>query len=44
MNFETFFSKQARKPTGLFGRLIMSKIFDLGNAVLNDLDLRFLSF
>jgi cyclopropane fatty-acyl-phospholipid synthase-like methyltransferase len=37
MNFRTFFSKQARKPTGLFGRLIMSKIFDLGNTVLNDL-------
>jgi ubiquinone/menaquinone biosynthesis C-methylase UbiE len=37
MSFRTFFSKQARKPTGLFGRLIMSRIFDLGNAVLNDL-------
>jgi SAM-dependent methyltransferase len=37
MNFGTFFSKQARKPTGLFGRLIMSRVFDLGNAVLNDL-------
>ena len=37
MNFEKFFSEQASKPTGLFGRLIMSKIFDLGNAVLNDL-------
>jgi SAM-dependent methyltransferase len=37
MSFRTFFSKQVRKPTGFFGRLIMSKIFDLGNAVLNDL-------
>jgi len=37
MNFRTFFSKQAGKPTGLFGHLIMSRIFDLGNVVLNDL-------
>ena len=37
MNIRTFFSQQAKKPTGLFGRLIMSRIFDLGNAVLNDL-------
>lgn len=37
MSFGTFFSKQARKPSGLFGRLIMSIIFDKGNAILNDL-------
>ena len=37
MRFGTFFSKQARKPTGLFGRLIMSRVFDQGNAILNDL-------
>ena len=36
MSLSTFFSKQARKPTGLFGRLIMSKIFDYGNASLNN--------
>jgi len=36
MNFRTFFSEQARKPTGLFGRLVMSGIFDLGNAAIND--------
>lgn len=36
MSFRTFFSKQARKPTGLWGRLIMSRIFDQGNTVLND--------
>ena len=36
MDFGAFFSKQARKPTGLFGRLIMSRIFDQGNAILND--------
>ncbi|MCP4545269.1 MAG: class I SAM-dependent methyltransferase [bacterium] len=35
MGFSTFFSKQARKPSGLFGRLIMSAIFDRGNAFLN---------
>lgn len=35
MNFPTFFSRQARKPTGLFGRWIMSNIFDFGNARLN---------
>lgn len=37
MSLSTFFSKQARKPTGLFGHLIMSRIFDWGNAILNDL-------
>ena len=35
MSFKTFFSKQASKPSGLFGRVVMSKIFDLGNATLN---------
>lgn len=35
MNFSTFFSEQARKPTGLFGRLVMSNIFNIGNAKLN---------
>ena len=37
MNFKTFFSEQARKPSGLFGRWVMARIFDLGNAALNDL-------
>jgi len=36
MSFSTFFSKQARKPTGVFGRWVMSLIFDRGNAFLND--------
>jgi ubiquinone/menaquinone biosynthesis C-methylase UbiE len=36
MNFKTFFSQQARKPSGLFGRWVMARIFDLGNAALND--------
>jgi ubiquinone/menaquinone biosynthesis C-methylase UbiE len=35
MSFSSFFSNQARKPTGLFGRFIMSTIFDKGNADLN---------
>jgi ubiquinone/menaquinone biosynthesis C-methylase UbiE len=35
MSFSSFFSKQARKPTGLFGRFIMSTIFDKGNVDLN---------
>ena len=36
MNLKTFFSEQARKPSGLFGRWVMSKIFDYGNAALNN--------
>ena len=36
MGFWAFFSRQAREPTGLFGRLIMSRVFDRGNALLND--------
>jgi len=35
MNFSSFFSEQARKPDGLFGRLVMSIVFDRGNAFLN---------
>ena len=38
MNFETFFSEQARNPSGLFGRLVMPRIFDLGNAALQEND------
>lgn len=37
MTFKNFFSEQARKPSGLFGRLVMASIFDLGNVVVNDL-------
>lgn len=36
MNFSTFFSKQARKPEGLFGRIVMRMVFDQGNAFLNN--------
>ena len=35
MSFKDFFSKQAQKPSGLFGRLIMSIIFNIGNKKLN---------
>ncbi len=37
MGFSSFFSKQARKPAGLFGRFFMSAVFDFGNANLNNL-------
>ena len=36
MNFKTFFSEQARKPSGPFGRWVMSRIFDYGNVAIND--------
>jgi ubiquinone/menaquinone biosynthesis C-methylase UbiE len=35
MSFTTFFTEQARKPAGVFGRMIMSIVFDRGNAFLN---------
>jgi len=34
MSFASFFSEQAREPNGLFGRLVMSPFFDIGNASL----------
>lgn len=37
MRFATFFSKQACKPAGWFGRWVMPNIFDIGNARLNRL-------
>lgn len=37
MRLATFFSKQACKPTGLFGRWVMPNIFDIGNTRLNRL-------
>ncbi len=33
--FKKFFSKQARKPSGLFGRFVTARIFEKGNAGLN---------
>ena len=33
--FSTFFSKQARRPSGWFGRMVMPIVFDRGNAFLN---------
>ncbi|MUP39702.1 class I SAM-dependent methyltransferase [Labilibaculum euxinus] len=35
IKFSSYFSKQARKPTGLFGRFYMSQIFKKGNLELN---------
>ena len=35
MTFSSFFSEQARKPSGWFGRLVMPIVFDRGNAFLN---------
>ena len=36
MTFSSFFSKQARKPSGIFGLVIAPIIFNRGNAELND--------
>jgi ubiquinone/menaquinone biosynthesis C-methylase UbiE len=36
MDFSTFFSKQARRPEGLFGRIVMRMVFDQGNVFLNN--------
>ena len=36
MDFSSYFSEQARMPAGLFGRMVMSIVFDRGNAFLND--------
>jgi ubiquinone/menaquinone biosynthesis C-methylase UbiE len=35
MDFKTFFSNQAKQPSGLFGRLVMPWVFDRGNAPLH---------
>jgi ubiquinone/menaquinone biosynthesis C-methylase UbiE len=43
MIFSTFFSRQAKKPSGLFGRFFMSRVFEKGNAELNSLVLQSLS-
>lgn len=37
MNYKTYFSKQARRPSGLFGLFFMSRVFEKGNVALNDL-------
>ena len=37
MFFLNYFSKQARKPSGLYGRFYMSRVFEKGNMELNDL-------
>lgn len=35
MMLSDFFSRQAMRPSGFFGRIVMSVVFDLGNAFLN---------
>jgi len=37
MNFSTYINKQSRKPSGIFGRFIMSRFFEMGNVELNAL-------
>lgn len=43
MSFSEFFSKQAQRPNGLFGKLIMSLIFSKGNAALNKITYELMS-
>ena len=43
MSFSKYFAQQARKPSGLFGRLVMSVIFDKGNAFLNQCTKEFIA-
>ena len=35
MGFSGYFSRQAQNPFGWFGRLVMSRVFNYGNTVLN---------
>lgn len=37
VGFSTFYSRQAKRPSGIFGRFVMPVIFDRGNAFLNGL-------
>ncbi len=37
MNISKYISKQSRKPSGIFGRFIMSRFFEIGNIELNEL-------
>jgi len=37
MNFSTFISEQSKKPSGIFGRFVMSRFFEMGNFELNAL-------
>jgi ubiquinone/menaquinone biosynthesis C-methylase UbiE len=36
MDFSKFFSEQAKKPSGIFGKVVMSAVFDIGNVFLNN--------
>lgn len=37
MLFKNYFSKQARKPSGIYGRFFMSRVFEKGNIEVNAL-------
>lgn len=37
MSFSDYFSRQAANPFGLFGRFVMSRIFNSGNVMLNSM-------
>lgn len=37
MGINDFFSRQARRPSGLFGRIVMPQIFNLGHTSINEL-------
>ncbi len=37
MSINEFFSRQARKPSGLFGRIVMKQLFDLGHKTINEM-------
>jgi len=43
MRFSKGFAPQARKPSGFFGRIVMSQIFDKGNAFLNQCTKEFIA-
>src|SRR5262245_4887366 len=42
MSVATFMAAQCRRPTGLFGRLIVARVLNRGNAAMNTLTLRLL--
>ena len=43
MSFSRFFSEQARNPSGLFGRFVMSIVFDKGNSKINQFTVELMS-
>jgi len=43
MDYKTYFSRQARKPAGIFGRFYMARLFEKRNAELNSFIFKMLS-